>query len=400
MTKKIVKFILAPTLVLFFLVFILEAGFGARAKLESLRVPKTDSNKIQILLIGDSILGFLNEPHSITSQLRNNLDKVAPDQFQIQEISSPALRTSVALDKAKELLRSNRTDIAVLMVGKSDYIQKAAPRLTPLSRFRTFRLLEAAYWDLNRRWLALSNPNLKNLVAQAQVAWDLKANHRFEEAIPIFERVLKDGYDHSRVIRALHEGYLKTQQYDRAIAFFEKYKITSAHNNLIESYMPVFKSLSLGQKAGALVAPIEIPNKPQSRDEFRTSLWLSRQNNDAEKFAEIYKQSNIHLSDTLQATSRNNILDLVALLKANGTTVLLLQYPIDDVSALTQILPGKQEHLQIIDTHAILAKAPPEVLMNSWAEDLEHVNEIGARLISEELVNLILNVKRTLDDSN
>ncbi|NUN05930.1 MAG: hypothetical protein HUU57_09225 [Bdellovibrio sp.] len=396
MTKKIFKFILAPILVLTFLIFILEVGFSARAWLETLFHAKKDTKKTQVLLVGDSILGFLRDRNSIASQVMTELQKIAPDQFQFEEVSSPALRSGVAIEKIKERFKTTSADIAILMIGKSDYLNQASRTLTTLSRFRSFRLLEAAYWDLRRRWRIIRNPRLKNLASEAQTAWDLKADNRFAEAVPIFERVLTNGYDHSRVIRGLHEGYIKTHQYARAIEFFENYKKKSAHGALIESYIPVFKSLSGGLKPDTTPAPLELTNKPQNRDDLRTLLWLAKQNNDAQKFAELYRQADAEHSETLHSTSRNNLLDLIELLKGNRTRVLLLQYPMDDVLALTRILPEELGNLQIIDTRAILEKAAATDLMNSWDEDLEHVNENGARLISTELASIILNTKKGL----
>lgn len=396
MTKKIFKFILVPLLALTLFVFILEVGFRARARFESLFVAKSDSTKTQIFLVGDSILGFLKDSASIPFQLQTNLQKVAPDQFQFQEISTPALRTPTALHKTKELLKTVPANIAILMVGKSDYLQETSATLTTLSHFRTFRLLEAAYWDLNRRWLLFHNPILEKLKAEAQIGWNLTESHHHGDAAPVFEGVLTKGYDHERIVRALHESYIKTQQYDRAIKFFENYKMKSAHRDLIENYLLVFKALARGEHGDVAPPTGELTEQPRNRDHLRTLLWLAKGNNDANKFASLYSHADPGFSDRLHATSRNNLLELIEIFQKSHTTVFLLQYPMDDVSVLKQGLPADLEDVHIIDTRAILKKAAPADLMNSWREDLEHVNENGARLIVNELAPMILNLKKGL----
>ncbi|HEY1078460.1 MAG TPA: hypothetical protein VGE46_00110 [Bdellovibrio sp.] len=396
MTKKIFKFILVPLLALTLFVFILEVGFRARAQFESLFVAKSDSTKTQIFLVGDSILGFLKDSSSIPFQLQTNLQKIAPDQFQLQEISTPALRTPTALHKTKELLKTVPANIAILMVGKSDYLHETSPSLTTLSHFRTFRLFEASYWDLRRRWLLISNPILNKLEAEAQVAWDFTEGQRHADAMPVFESVLTKGYDYERIVRALHESYIKTQQYDRAIKFFENYKMKSTHRDLIENYLLVFKALARGEHADAAPPLGELAEPPRNRDHLRTLLWLAKENNDADTFASLYRHENPSLSDHLHATSRNNLLELIEIFQKSHTTVFLLQYPMDDVSVLKQGLPANLENVHIIDTRAILKNAAPADLMNSWREDLEHVNENGARLIVNELAPMILNLKKGL----
>lgn len=395
MVKIAFKFLIIPLVALTFLSLFVEIGFEARQWLETKQAVKRNLSKTQILFIGDSILGFLSEPSSLSFQIKKILSENSPADFDFQEISAPALRTPEALDRLKAFVHQSSPHIAIVMIGKSDYLYESTPLWSPLIRLRLFRLFEAAYWDLHQKWHRVQSQLQITQQSQVQKYWDLFKEQKYSEAIPGFEESLKSGYDHERVIRALHSCYILEKEYARGIAFFTNLKKTSQHAALLDDYLIVLNRLAKNLGTGS---PLEMPPTEglalsshvyDSRNNLRTHLWLARQDRKASLLLQTFSDAPAKISDHLNVFARNNLFEILQILKKSSTKTFLLQYPLDHLSVLRDSLPPTPENTELVDTRNILLTASSNELIDMWQDDIDHLNEKGAIYLAKKIALLI-----------
>lgn len=392
MFKKLVIFSLIPFVCLIFLTLFIELGFELRKKIE-VSVNAHNQPQKQILFIGDSILGFLTEPKSLATQIEGQLKKNTSEIFYATEVSGPALRTRQAFEKVSELVKTSQPSVVILMLGKSDYHHESSPWWSPLSRFRLFRLLEYSYLNLKQKIFHKQQQLSRDLRNQAQPAWDLYGQAHYEEAVPLFEKVIQEGHHDERVLKALLSCYILSQQFDRGIAYFNQIKESHKKSELTQQASEILQNHP-GNPKRPEQPTTHIPFSLDTRDRLRFQMWMYQLQNKGEDMMAIFKKFPTEGSTHIHAYTRNNLVEIFNLFPQESTHVFVLQYPLDHVSALQKVLPPLPKNVTFVDLRSLLLEAPPEKFITFWQEDMEHLSTEGNAWVSEKLAPTILKFQR------
>jgi hypothetical protein len=398
MLKKIILFLSIPPLTLLAAALFIELGYNLRQKLDTpsnMSVPSAQN----ILFIGDSILGFLNDPQSLATQIKNQLDQKKPQTFQFSEISRPALRSSEVIALLSRYLKNNPSPNAViLMAGKSDYIHPSIPAFRFLSRFRLFRLLEFGYWDIQKKLFAWQKRRSAELAQKAQPAWDFWGQGNCKEAIPHFEKVISQGYQFSRPIRALLSCYIAEKKFMEGTDFLRKIKPISTEKTLVEKSIEILQQYpDNAQRLKTHFSPPKVD--VESRTDLRFQMWVSMVQNHPETMFNIYKNANEKTSDRIHSYTRNNLVEIINLLSHTKAQIIILQYPLDHLSVLSEVLPPTSSRMQLIDVRSLLLQAPPHEFSSFWQEDIEHLSAHGNAWLAEKVAPSIVGDRKDLYDS-
>lgn len=392
MLRKIILFLSIPPLALIATTIFIELGFNVRQQLDTLSnadVPD-DSNVKDILFIGDSILGFLKDPHSLASQIKDQLDQKKPQSFRSQEISKPSLRSSDVVKLLSKHLRNNpKPSVVILMVGKGDYTHDSTPAFTFLSRFRLFRLLEFSYWDLERKMFVSERRWSPELDQKARPAWELFGQDNCKEALPHFEEVVAQGYQFSRSIKALLSCYIEEKKFSEGADFFEKIEVVPSEKVLVEKSIQILRQHPRDdERPTNSFSPPKL--NVESRTDLRFQMWTSLIQNQPDTMFDIYKNAGDDTSDKIHAYTRNNLVEILNLLDQTQAQIFVLQYPLDHLSVLSDVLPSVSSRVHMVDLRSFLLQLPPKQFASFWQEDIEHLSAPGTSWLAEQIAPMIL----------
>lgn len=393
MLRKIVFFLILPILSLLLATFFIEVGFELRQKIDTPSHPRTSSDK-EVLFIGDSILGFLADEYSLATEIKKKFGQASHETYRFQEISRPALRTSQVLEKIPGILKeASPPDIIVLMVGKSDFIDPSFPLWTSLSRFRLFRLLEYGYWDIKNRIFRQRQPRLQEVNDLAQSAWDFYAKKNYKDAIPRFEYALRRQHPSSRVVNGLMSCYIVENKFSEGLRFFEEIRDTHPQKQLIISSIAILRSHPQNQQRQE--APLlNREFTAESRPQLRFQLWTYQIQNRAEEMFTAYRNSPKKISAPINSYTRNNLVDILNQLSHTSAQIFIMQYPLDHLSALSEVLPPLSPRVHFIDLRSFLLQAPSKEFASFWQEDIEHLSPKGNAWLAEKITPLLLETRK------
>lgn len=375
----LIHFVILIAIIVISAVF-LEISYACRTWLSAQFYGQVSTNGSQrFLIMSDSVMGFLDDPHSISSIMANRL-KLEGNDFQFKEISAPALQSNAVIDKIEETISDYRPSVVVMMFGKGDF-----NRPNRLSRLRLYRLLDAAYWDLRSRWYILFP--YRDLMK----AWALNRLKGCGESVPIFEKAIVVT-DDRRAIKALQACYYSSGLYARGVHYFENLQKTSSHAEYIQQFIAVLK-YRMSQADEKLPKPLFLETHAElaTQDQIKTRMWYYLVRKQPALFKDEYLRHPVGASFKLPSRAVENISEIVRQLSLNSAKVFIVSYPLDHVEVLQSSLESTGTKANYLDLRSFLSRLPEDKLIRIWGEDIEHLTHFGSEVVADWLALQIKN---------
>ncbi len=400
--RYLVRALLIPIVVLVAIATILELGLYLRSKVEPTLSAPIGSNGeervTRVLLIGDSILGFLGLPETVAGRILTLSQSSGVQRngvrYEFDEISKTAQLTSEALSALPSRLKTFRPDIVVMMVGKSDFAAGPATLPNWVLNLRISKLFLVAMSDMGLRWRGLAaTPQLKSSHDLAfDPAWSLYGERRYKDAIPLFENALRAHPHYETGIRGLYHCYLQGENYQSGALFFRELSTHSRKRDLLRI---LADSLDLQVKKSSVAEREILLNRlnstlRESKDQraaLKAELWLLKQRDlRSKEFAAKLSQMTVSQSSTILPKTLENLKRVFAMIGDSGARTVFVQYPTDHASALTEPLGPVGPHVTIVDSKTwLLGENAPQLV----DDDIEHVTPEGADVLAHEIVHLL-----------
>ena len=389
MLLRLLKAILALLVIFAAATLLLEVGFRTRDWIESRKtLSSPEINKTRVLFIGDSVLGFMNQEGSLSSELVKQITEMHPNQYQFQELSAPALTTREVKKKLTFALERFRPHAVLFMAGKSDYVVPHLRQWGFLLNLRIFRLLFVAFFDARMQWLKWTDDQKFIAKQDLRAAWKALTAKDCNRAIPLFEQAIplhKDFDRRDKIYRGLHYCYIETKQYAEAVQFFSQIEEPGLYKELVQSFVQIHQYLLNPQSA----KPIDSA-EARDRDQVRTNMWFYRQMNQAHPFFLEYINMPKDIADHLKENSIENIRFIIKELTQQRAQVFLMQYPLDHASVLEKAIGVIQHNVRYLDIRNWLSRVTPNEFIKFWDEDIEHISAYGNKWLAKKIEPILV----------
>lgn len=372
------------------LVAFVEFGFELRSWL----VPSPQvvpSGSERILVIGDSVTGFLSGPGTLANEIRSQWNEDG-SKASFDEITRPGLLTEEVLSRLPEKIESFRPTRAIVMIGRSDFgrAESQNPFFKKLSNLHVGRFLAMIGRDLKMKWIrrqsapALSESGRRGKSRHEQIfdpPWKLYGELAYSEAIPLFEAALTESPNYENGIRALYQCYVEAADFARGVEFFRGLERVSRQKSLLEVFIAALRIR--GGEDPARVG-LSLDSIEGARLSFKTRMWfLFRQKNDSE-FRRLLAGMTVAENAPRVPKAVQGLREIAEILRDSEVQTVFLSYPTDHVDQLRQELEGI-DGIQTYDLRSWLLEAPVPTY-RYFEEDIEHLSGVGARAMAARLV--------------
>lgn len=396
--KAFVFKIFASILILAALISILEFGFYLRAS--GADEPKTDEAKgggRRVLLIGDSVLGVLGESKTLANEIRSAWLRIEPGAT-FDEINKSGLLTDEAVQALPEKLKSFKPDIALIMIGRSDYGREGeadSAWLVWISKLRVGRFARLLIRDfegrihvlLTKGTSAAPSTNSETISRHDQLfapPWKLYGELKYDEATPLFETALREKPQYENGIRALYLCYIKTGEFKRGVEFFKELQTSSRHRSLLDVYVA---SLRIRSGEDRTKIKLSLDSIEGARLAFKTRMWFLMSQNDDREFRRLLETLTVAENAPRIEKAVRGIQRIASDLTDAGVKTVFLSYPTDHVDQLRSELKGF-ESVRVLDTRSYVLQAPPPTYLYI-EEDIEHLTQVATPLVASQIVDAL-----------
>lgn len=401
--KSVLRFLFSHLLV--FVLLLLTFEFGLRAaswfKSVSREQKAIVANKpLDVVLVGDSILGTLEDPESAAGRFFYHFKKIVPPA-EIEEVTRGGLTSEEAFRSIQTVLNDRPPKSVILMVGKNDWargwVDKSFQRLvhSPAGKLEISKAFMVVAADLHRRYLRIW-PDLeaRRQDRDMRKAWYLYGEQRLE-AIPEFEEQLRKHPNYVRAIRALVHLYYLHGRLDEGILYLESLKSASSEKALIDVHIGYLKSDRL-KATGEKLAPDDrgwessIRSMSDQRLAFIARLRMSYIAGEAKAFAKEFVSMGPEESEVLLPSTLNNLDKLIDLLLRSGVRVIMVDYPSHHSLPLRRALSKYDSDIEIYDSREwLLRDLHEESLITAFQPDCDHLELPGAEVVGSELSRIL-----------
>ena len=402
--KHVLKTVILHALALATVLVTVELGLRTAAWFKSVsRNQKVaeDRDRFDALLIGDSILGTIEDPNTAAGRFLSYA-KASRPSVEVGEVTLGGLTSGEALERMRELLSKRSVGTAILMVGKNDWVRgwvdKTFDRLvhSPPGNFEITEAFMVLAAEAQKRYLSL-RPDRE---ARAQkkdftLAWSLY-REQTPEAIPEFEKQLLKHPNYVRAIRALVHLYYLHWRLDEGIQFLEKLKSVSLERALVDvhiGYLQSDRSKAKGERAAPDDSGWEssVRSMEDQRLAFIARLRIAHIADDTAAFAQEFETMGPEQSEVLPPSTLANLEKLVGLLLNAGVRVVVVEYPSHHSRPLRNALSKFGGDIEIYDSREwLLRDLPPEGLLSAFQPDCDHLEKSGAEVVGKELSRIFL----------
>ena len=399
-------------------VFFLGLGFRSFLDRKTKQVTSASSGQFRILLIGDSVLGLLNQDGSIARELAKELENMRSG-FSVESVSVPGNMSARVLESIHQTLDVHKPQLVVLMLGNSDWIlpnvrlpaswiSKAVRVVTPLGLEKPMIFAGHQLQIWADRWMAVasmfglsrpqqheSRPSYDRRLRSKRMdlireAWGFYDRNQLYEAIGVFEALAQIDPEARRALLVLNSCYHRTRQFQRGIDFFSTLAKKSRE-------APLLEQLSLALKVAVRDVSsmdFKIPY-PVDRDSYISALWITKNLGRVEQANALFLNSEPFASlqdGSLDVPSYRNIIEAT---RKTGAMVLALQYP-NQVDwpvqqAISSFSKGVSYFSLRFEFMRRVRDAPiEESVINLFQDDFMHVTPQGAHILGEALAKHIL----------
>lgn len=372
-----------------------EVALVLRSKLLDHEVAENSTTGFRVLMIGDSVLGFINqEPKGLAGRLK----AAAPVGIVISEISAPALLTRPLAERSAALASVTKPDLVIVMVGKSDYDAALTESPEGLQNLRTVRLVRFVWGDLKlryKRWTALEE--LRNSRKQRlAAAWAAYAKLDCVTAIPIFAGLLDERHDSPTDEpngRAIYDCYLRENAYADGAKFFSDLASKSQDGSVFRMYAGSLKiqgganDPKIRKEAHLEIEQAVATGEPRSA--FKTRLWLAKTDHNAVLFASILKNMRASDSAVMNRRTIENIRTVIGAFVDQNIHVILMQYPTDHIDVWKTNFAEFGDKVSFISLREWLLEQPVNEIMFDIDDDIEHLTPAGADKLAPRLLKEI-----------
>ncbi|CAN5552462.1 hypothetical protein BH10BDE1_BH10BDE1_33440 [soil metagenome] len=372
-----------------------EVALELRSKVLDQEVVASSAPGFRVLMIGDSVLGFINQdPKGLAGRLK----AAAPAGIVISEVSAPALLTKPLAEKSAALASATKPDLVILMVGKSDYDAALTESPQGIQNLRTIRLARFIWGDLNlryMRWTALEE--LRNSRKQRlAAAWAAYAKLDCMTAVPLFAGLLDERHDSPTDEpngRAIYDCYLREKTYADGAKFFSDLASKSKDGSVFRMYAGSLKiqgganDPKIRKEAHLEIEQAVATGEPRSA--FKTRLWLAKTDHDAVLFASTLKNMRVSDSAVMDRRTIENIRTVIAAFVDKNIHVILMQYPTDHIDVWKNNFAEFGDKISFISLREWLIEQPENEIMLDVDDDIEHLTPAGADKLAPRLMKEI-----------
>ncbi len=389
--RYIVRGLVIPLVVVAISVLFIEVGFGLRALSTDLLSSSTNQNvSTRVLLIGDSILGFKDEPGTIAGQFKRLVLESRKD-VAFSEISRPGQTSSEVLRGLRARLQEFRPTVTVIMLGKSDYAA-ASNSSDWITNLRTYQLAKAALEDLRTRYSSaiLLQPKTPANDLVFDPIWKKQKAKEYEELIPMLEAALNIHPDYENGIRLIYFTYLREKEFSRGEKFLTALAAKSKHADLAITLGTLLRyEFSQGdpQTRARVIADLEayLAKSKDHRGALKAGLWLQKKNGDAKKFSRLLTGMQPANSHRLLNSTASNLRAIAEASLSFGSSVVVVQYPTDHIEVLQAVFHDRLDQVTFLEARKWITDGTSEEVMGNVDDDIEHVSGSGAELVATKL---------------
>lgn len=393
--KAFVIKILISFAVFFGLISILEFGFYLRSSNAPAPIASRDSDSQsgpRVLLIGDSVMGFLAEPKTLANEIQSAWTRIQPGAM-FSEIARPGLLTSEALEALPSKLNSFRPDVAIVMIGRSDFGRDGESELALLawiSKLHVGRFARLLMRDASARFYEFRSRTASDVKPADPVdrhdqlfnpPWKLYGELKYKEAIPLFEQALKEKPQYENGIRALYHSYVQASEFARGIDFFKNLRETSRHRSLLEVYVA---SLRIRNGEDRQKVALSLESIEGARLAFKTRMWFLKSQNDDQEFRRLLETVTVAENAPRVPKAARGIVKIAEELKTAGVRTVFLSYPTDHVDQLKKELSSVPD-VRVYDLRTWILESPPPTSLYI-EEDIEHMTQLATPIVANQLV--------------
>lgn len=362
---------------------------------------EADGNHADILLIGDSILGTMDDDKTAAGQFRLQLKEKNP-HLSVQELTVGGMTSEEALRRTRAYLPKHKPSTVFIMIGKNDWMRGGVDRAFSrvahswFGRFEVSKVLMILLMDLQRtyrQWYPDSEARAQQ--AAFRNAWAMYATQDYE-AIAEFETHLKEYPGYLRGIQALVHLYYIHWMPEEGIKYLEELRTNSPEAAFIDVHIGYLKSDRM-RKKGEKVVPEQfgwdstIRSVEDQRFAFIAKLRMAHIQEDPEAFAREFLSLGPQQSDVLLPSTLSNLREMIDMYLGKKARVVIVDYPSHHIRPISQALSNYAGEIEVHESRMWLVESlPREKLMSAFTIDCDHLRLLGAEVLGREMVKIAL----------
>lgn len=417
--KKIFIRLLQTVATLFILLLSIELGLYLREYRKSVSDQKIINSDNNILLIGDSVFGDIDNPNSLASQFKTQLLQKTDQKMNVYNLSQPALSSWMLNQKIDDYLEKYNPSAVVILIGNSDYIVfNDSDKLVNNFTHRItlgIQTLKAA--QLVQKIFSINNFQTdKDKIERGRIAG------RKDKTCELKSELSKLTYSD------LFWNCTDSKDYLKALENFEEMTKVSAPNiRMLLRAKDIYIDLNLKQKGAEIFA--QFAQRTQDQYLASVSKQLIDQLNDYERSRDVEKISdrNTYLSQLMYFKKKgmdfeanelyknlehipvfeDHLPDYLSLNRAiqkvldKNSRVYAVQYPNQLLWPLELAAVKGSKNLYFIDSYQSIKSQLGTYSVNQiFEDDFLHLTEIGAKVVAKEMTDtLVLQMKEEKNES-
>jgi len=421
-----------------FIMFVLglllfELGLQLRGFIESKRQESNQkTNDLNILLIGDSVLGNFDSDGSLASQIRKHLT-ISSNKFNFSIMSSGAYSSGKVNEEIDQVLEKKNPSIVVILLGNSDYTVALDENIKmgylKKMRIALFRVLNKSYifkFVLNQatkvenffkykafvfRYSLLKevpwydfekNPSdfrsftyikkLKKKIQDVDIrqlkqeAWEEFLQNKCDKLIKNYQIIFEYLQSSKRELNGIKECYIKENRLAEGIEFFNKLIQTEDINYSYIRYITYsFRLMLKKDSAQNILNEIE-QSTEHDRDYYISKLYYFKSTDSSDEANKLYLEKDRYGINNGNLIDTKNFSEIVKKVLKGGRRLIVLQYPNQpDWPVEEVLLPyGNDDRVKFISTSKIIEGSLDKLNINEILEDdLMHLTGVGSETIGK-----------------
>ncbi len=403
----------------------IELGLYLREYRKNATLLKIDSySENNILLIGDSVMGDIENPNSVAAQLNNKLLQENQKKLKVYNLSEPALSSWTLNQKIDDYLKKYNPLAVIIMLGNSDYIirqdsdklinnfyEKVILNIQTLKtvqfvqKYFSFNKIEKSTNKTQRGRFSEKKEKVcevNNEIFKANpniFFWNCVDSKNNLKALENFEEILKIYQPNIRMMLRAKDIYIQLDLQKRGIEFFSTYIKTTK-----DRYLAKVSQFIIGELSG-YSQPTDvqiIDQKITDRNAYLSRLmYLKKKSMNSEANQLFQNLDSIpvfedHLPDFV---SLNSVIQKIL---NKNIQVFLVQYPNQLLWTLELAGVKGARNLHYIDLYQSVKVNLNKYSVNQiFEDDFLHVTELGAKIVADKMSQIFMDqMKEEENESN
>lgn len=364
--------------------------------------PDADSGDYTVLCLGESTTAAYFGVPAYSSLLSKLLNRRYETSFRVVNAGFPAVSTSVLLEKLPGLIEEHQPDMVVLMMGINDsFYFSDWDRLGVnmdlqlfLLKFRTYRLARLFAQHFRAEPAASAAKIDQEALKRFQALADGAIRMRFftpsgqaQEEQPAYSEA-----DWERDLRALVDGALEAARFagGEADRVPEPYRFY--HRGAVEKLQDIYRNSGRHEEAIALLERA-IAGKTDAPALRHALIRLYDETGRGERAQEHKRAMDELAGRSVLAITRSNYRAAVEMLRARGTRVVAMQYPMRSARILRHMLDDRDDVIFVDNERhfkeAVRGAGYDAIFRDRAGGDFGHLTPRGIEILAAHLLETV-----------